>query len=138
MAKEKNSKNEKNNGRSFKKDFKAELKKVVWPTSKQMVNNVIAVLTIVIITALIVFVLDLAFGAMNNYGINKLKEKVEAKNNTAIENVVDNATDENNDEATAEENSEESENTENAEATENNIETENNEAESTENAESAN
>ena len=121
MAKEKNSKNEKTNNRSFNKDFKAELKKVVWPTSKQMVNNVIAVITIVIITALIVFVLDLAFGAMNNYGINKLKEKVEAKNNTTIENVVDNtATDEGKDDnSPAEENSEESAKTENIETTEN-------------------
>ncbi len=57
MAKEKNTKNEKTNNRSFGKDFKAELKKVVLPKSKQMVNNVIAVLTIVIITALIVFVI---------------------------------------------------------------------------------
>lgn len=97
MAKEKNLKSEKNNTnkRSFKKDFKAELKKVVWPTSKQMVNNVTAVITIVIITAVIVFVLDLAFGAMNNYGINKLKEKVQSKNETKIENVVDNTTIEN-------------------------------------------
>ncbi len=91
MAKEKNLKNEKNNAnkRSFKKDFKAELKKVVWPTSKQMVNNVTAVLTIVIITAVIVFVLDFAFGSMNTYGINKLKEKVQHKNETQTETVVE-------------------------------------------------
>ena len=91
MAKEKNSKNEKNNGRSFMKDFRAELKKVVWPTSKQMVNNVVAVLTIVIITALIVFVLDLGFGAMNKYGIDKLKANVQ-KNNTATQAIDNNTT----------------------------------------------
>ena len=106
MAKEKNSKNEKTKTRSFGKDFRAELKKVVWPTSKQMVNNVVAVLTIVIITALIVFVLDLGFGAMNKYGVDKLKEKVH-KNNTTTQ-VVDNTapaegTENENLEATAEE-----------------------------------
>lgn len=73
MAKEKKVKND---NKSFMKDFKAELKKVVWPTSKQMVSNVTAVIAIVIITALIVFVLDLVFGAMNEYGVNKLKTHI--------------------------------------------------------------
>ena len=91
MAKEKNLKNEKTKTRSFGKDFRAELKKVVWPTSKQMVNNVVAVLTIVIITALIVFVLDFGFGAMNKYGVDKLKEKVQ-KNNTTTQSVENNTT----------------------------------------------
>ena len=35
---------------SFAKSFKAELKKVVWPTPKQLFNNTVAVLAIVIIT----------------------------------------------------------------------------------------
>ena len=39
----------------FLKDFKAELKKVIWPTPKQLVNNTSAVLAIVLITAVIVF-----------------------------------------------------------------------------------
>ena len=91
MAKEKNTKNEKTKTRSFGKDFRAELKKVVWPTSKQMVNNVVAVLTIVIITALIVFVLDLGFGAMNKYGFDKLKEKVR-NNNTTTQTIDNNST----------------------------------------------
>ena len=47
------------NKRHFWKDFKAELKKVVWPTPKQLINNTVAVVTIVLITAAIVFVLDL-------------------------------------------------------------------------------
>ena len=41
----------------FLKDFKAELKKVIWPTPKQLVNNTSAVLAIVLITAVIVFVI---------------------------------------------------------------------------------
>ena len=61
---------------SFMKSFKAELKKVNWPTPKQLFNNTVAVLTIVLITAVIVFVLDLTFESMNKYGINKIKEVV--------------------------------------------------------------
>jgi len=61
---------------SFFKSFKGELKKVSWPTPKQLVNNTIAVIVIVIVIAVIVFVLDLAFDAMNKYGIDKIKESV--------------------------------------------------------------
>ena len=61
---------------SFMKSFKAELKKVIWPTPKQLFNNTVAVLTIVIITAAIVFVLDVAFETMNKYGIDKVKQIV--------------------------------------------------------------
>ena len=57
---------------SFMKKFKAELKKVVWPTPKQLFNNTVAVLSIVLITAIIVFVLDITFESMNKYGINKV------------------------------------------------------------------
>ena len=122
MAKEKNSKNEKNNGRSFMKDFRAELKKVVWPTSKQMVNNVVAVLTIVIITALIVFVLDLGFGAMNKYGIDKIKSNVQ-KNNTTTQNTDNNeipaeGTEGENQEVPAEQQAESEADTNNVETTE--------------------
>jgi len=61
----------------FWKDFKAELKKVIWPTRSQVVNNTIIVLAIVIIVTAIVFVLDLAFETLNTYGIDKLKEFVQ-------------------------------------------------------------
>ena len=64
----------------FMKDFKAELKRVIWPTPKQLLNNTVAVITIVLITAAIVFVLDFAFESMNKYGINKLKEVVDTSN----------------------------------------------------------
>lgn len=85
---------------SFMKSFKAELKKVVWPTPKQLFNNTVAVLTIVLITAVIVFVLDFAFESMNKYGIDKIKGVVtnsttnETVDNT-IDNITDNTTDEN-------------------------------------------
>lgn len=74
----KQDKKEKKEKKHFFKDFKAELKKVIWPTPKQLVNNTVAVITIVLITALIVFVLDLTFESINNYGINNLKGVVES------------------------------------------------------------
>jgi preprotein translocase subunit SecE len=61
---------------SFLKGFKAELKKVIWPTPKQLFNNTVAVLAIVLITALIVFILDVSFESLNKYGIDKIKEVV--------------------------------------------------------------
>ncbi len=81
MAKEKDSKVKKDN-KYFMKDVKAELKRVTWPTSKEMVNNVTAVIAIVIITAAIVFVLDLFFGAVNKYGLGKLKEQLKSNQQT--------------------------------------------------------
>ena len=76
----KNDKKEKKENKHFFKDFKAELKRVIWPTPKQLVNNTVAVITIVLITAIIVFVLDLVFELMNNYGIDKLRGMVESQN----------------------------------------------------------
>ena len=52
-------------------------------------NNTVAVITVVLITAAIVFVLDLAFESMNTYGIEKLKEMV-GTTNTIEGNSVDN------------------------------------------------
>ena len=78
MAK-KESKNENKVKKHFFKDFKAELKKVIWPTPKQLVNNTIAVVTIVLITAVIVFALDTVFDLGNKYGITKLQSIVDEK-----------------------------------------------------------
>ena len=91
MAKDaKNNSKDIKNKKHFFKDFKAELKKVIWPTPKQIVNNTIAVITIVIIAAAIVFVLDVVFKIFNDKGINKIKENVRSK--TEVENVVDDNT----------------------------------------------
>ena len=93
MAKkeEKANKKEKNvkDKKSFFKSFRGELKKVSWPTPKQLVNNTVAVIVIVVVIAVIVFVLDLAFDAVNKYGIDKIKESVvstQEENNTNGEN----------------------------------------------------
>ena len=91
MPKEANKKqdNKKQNKKSFGKDFKAELKRVIWPTPKQLFNNTVAVITVVLITAAIVFVLDFVFESMNTYGINKLKEVVETTNSEITDNTTD-------------------------------------------------
>ena len=85
----------------FFKDFKAELKRVIWPTPKQLINNTTAVVTIVIITAIIVFVLDAVFDLGNKYGISKLQSIVNEKyNNTESTKSTDNNSTENNTEST--------------------------------------
>ena len=83
-----NKKENNKNKKSFFKDFKAELKKVVWPTPKQLVNNTVAVITIVLITAAIVFVLDFVFETVNKYGIDKVRDAVVTnfQNNSEAEN----------------------------------------------------
>ena len=88
-AKKENSKNKK----SFFKDFKAELKKVSWPTPKQLVNNTVAVISIVLLTAFIVFALDVVFETINSQGINRLKQLVSnsaEENTTSEEDTADN------------------------------------------------
>ena len=108
MAKKENIKNK----RSFFKDFKAELKKVVWPTPKQLVNNTVAVVTIVLITAAIVFVLDLVFETINKQGVEKIKEIIIPASQNTIE--IDNKENQNNEESGViqEQNAEEQEITE--------------------------
>ena len=109
MPKEVNKKQnkEKKEKKHFMKDFKAELKKVIWPTPKQLLNNTTAVITIVLITAIIVFALDFAFEKMNQYGIEKIKSVVVTESpeasNTSDGNVVmldSNTTNQNSNEVT--------------------------------------
>lgn len=100
------------NKKSFFKGLKAELKKVIWPTPKQLVNSTIAVITIVLITAIIVFVLDLAFESLNKYGVDKIKQSIQTIEST---NTDDSNTTEN--EATDTENTSAEENSTDAETT---------------------
>mgnify|MGYP001075105916 CR=1 FL=1 len=75
------------------KDFKAELKKVIWPTPKQLINNTITVIAMVLITAVIVFALDLIFESANKYGLEKIKDVVSSNATNTVNNaVVENAT----------------------------------------------
>lgn len=102
----------------FFKDFKAELKRVIWPTPKQLLNNTTAVVTIVIITAIIVFALDAVFDLGNKYGISKLQSIVNEKyNNTESTNSTDNSSTDNNTESTENTSSTEENTSENSDET---------------------
>lgn len=118
---------------SFFKSFKAELKKVVWPTPKQLFNSTAAVLVIVVIIALMVFILDFAFESMNKYGIDKIKEAV-SNSTTVDENTTSEET-----ENTSTENTTSDENSTNetsSEETQDNVES--TETSTTENTENSN
>ena len=99
----KKSKKEEKNKRHFFKDFKAELKRVVWPTPKQLFNSTIAVIVIVLVVGIIVFALDMGFELLNKYGINKLQASLQetylntSETNTTSEvtNTADEASSEN-------------------------------------------
>ena len=68
----------------FFKEFKAELKRVSWPTPKQIVNNTVAVITIVLTICIVVFVLDVIFESLNTYGVEKLKALVTSSSSDEV------------------------------------------------------
>ena len=74
-AKKKENKEKKEN-KNFFKEFRAELKRVSWPTPKQLVNNTAVVVAIVVLVAVIVFVLDVIFENLNSFGVERLKALV--------------------------------------------------------------
>ena len=97
MAKQEKEKENKKQ-KHFWKDFKAELKKVIWPTKKQLTNNTMVVIAMVLVTTVIVLILDLAFEALNTYGINKIKHKVEDSISANVDENKDNSESNNNEE----------------------------------------
>ena len=54
--------------KGFFKDMKSELKKVVWPSTRQVINNTLLVVVLVIVVSLIVLGVDLVL----EYGDMKL------------------------------------------------------------------
>lgn len=48
----------------YLKDTKSELKKVVWPSKKQVQNNTVVVICVVAIAAVVLIALDFAFGGV--------------------------------------------------------------------------
>lgn len=123
--------NEKKQSKNYFKEMKAELKKVVWPTPKELFNNTVAVVGFVLIIGIIVFVLDFCFDNANKYGVVKFQEKIQStlKPTENNENTEENATEDSAD-------GEETENAENSDiqtdnsenAVEAQVETENNES----------
>lgn len=50
----------------FFRDVKAELKKVVWPTRKELINYTIVVFLVTIFIALLIYVFDAIFAQLIN------------------------------------------------------------------------
>ena len=94
MAKKENEISNKKKGRYFK-DMKAELKKVVWPSPKQLATNTLAVIVFTLIIAVLVFVFDLCFDSISTKGVRPLQEKItssysaSADENTSSENTTE-------------------------------------------------
>ena len=72
--------------KNFFKNLRAELKKVIWPTPKQVFNNTVAVLCIVAVVGIVVFVLDVAFNSANKAAVQGIKSLKPA--NEVVENVA--------------------------------------------------
>lgn len=61
VAEKKKKKNPFTSTGKFFREVKAEMKKVVWPTKKQVVNNTLIVLAVVLIAVIFIGVFDLIF-----------------------------------------------------------------------------
>lgn len=85
---------------NFLKDVRGELRKVVWPTYKQVVNNTIVVITSVIIVGLLIAGLDVLFSSslglvINNSGTGEAANNVQtqqAADGSGAANQIDEAT----------------------------------------------
>ena len=124
--KETNNKENTKNKKSFWKSFKAELKKVTWPTPNQLANNTSAVIAIVVLTAVIVFALNIRFEAMNKHGVDKVKELISNQTtNETTEETTNKTADENTTTEESENESTETTETENNEVVDQNTSAEN-------------
>lgn len=56
----------------FFRETKAELKKVSWPSKKQLIHNTLIILAFIIIVAIILSALDMGFGALFDFVLGKL------------------------------------------------------------------
>lgn len=63
---------------NYFKELKSELKKVIWPTPKALVNSTIEIIIFVLVIAIIVFILDLCFDNINKYGITRGQEYIQS------------------------------------------------------------
>ena len=54
------------------REMKSELKKVIWPTPKQLLNNTVVSVVVILVSALGLWVFDLLAGALVNGLINLL------------------------------------------------------------------
>ena len=90
--KAKNSVKTQDKNKRWFKEFKAELKKIIWPSKRELLENSVVVISMVLIVAGIIFVLDLAFRSLNSVEIEAAKK---AKESITVKSEV-NATDDEN------------------------------------------
>ncbi len=76
MAKKDKNIKDKKQSNSYLKEMKTELKKVTWPTPKELFNNTVAVIAFVLVVAIIVFLLDLVFLNINKKGVSFINDKI--------------------------------------------------------------
>jgi len=60
----------------FLKGIKAELKKVVWPTKKQLINNTVMVILLVLALAAIVLTFDMIVEFLDTQLWNLIRNKI--------------------------------------------------------------
>lgn len=72
----------------YAKATKSELKKVSWPTRKQLVNNTAIVIVCVVIVGAVIFALDTVFG----FGFNALIGRKNAAPNVDISDIMEMST----------------------------------------------
>ena len=62
--------------KKFFRDYRSEMKKIVWPTRSQVISNTGVVLVAIIFVAAIVGLLDLAFGTGIIGALGKIRELI--------------------------------------------------------------
>ena len=87
-------KKEKKDNKTFFKDFKAELKKVTWPTAKQLATKTAVVIAIVLIISAIVLVIDFVFDKGYEFIVTKASSSINKDNTTDTNSTDTNSTDE--------------------------------------------
>jgi len=65
--------------KKFFRDYKSELKKIVWPTRPQVIQNTGVVIIAIAFIAVIVGLLDLAFGTGIINGLDQIRELIAPK-----------------------------------------------------------
>lgn len=96
--KKKTNANEDKTKKHFWKDYKSELKKVKWPTGKELLSSTASVIAIVFIVAAVVIVLDLAFEGLSKLeveGIESLQNSIVMQDSNTTMNSEENLLSEN-------------------------------------------
>ena len=71
-TKSKKTKKENSGKSSFGKEFRAEIKKIIWPKKKELFTNSVVVIGSVLIVSVIIFLLDLGFNELTNLEIKAI------------------------------------------------------------------